>query len=247
MPMRLGASLALGGYDRKGFTPLDLGADLLAWYRADKGVTLNGSTVSAWADQSGNGLSITQAVAANQPTYEATGLNGLPSIYFDGNDWLSRAHLTQLDGATGMVLAMSVQPYSRATAWAAAGMRNSSDGFILDNISATPGTGWRFSQPGGGGFGQAASYTDTTTTPAVISGRFASSTNEVWKNNVRVASTATTGSTVVANTQAFVFGARAANFFPSTIRVRELVIAKTALTATQLSSLQVYLAQRAGI
>lgn len=68
-------------------TPLTiLGAELLAWYRADLGITLNGSTVSAWADQSGNGHHLTQGTATNQPLFEAAGLGGQPSVYFDGVD-----------------------------------------------------------------------------------------------------------------------------------------------------------------
>jgi hypothetical protein len=46
--------------------------NLTAWYRADLGITLNGSNVSAWADQSGTGDSnknATQGTGANQPPY----------------------------------------------------------------------------------------------------------------------------------------------------------------------------------
>ena len=53
----------------------------LAWFRSDLGVTLNGSTVSAWADQTGNGKHVTQATAGNQPTYSlAGGRGGRPKI-----------------------------------------------------------------------------------------------------------------------------------------------------------------------
>lgn len=62
------------------------------WYKADQGVTLNGSTVSAWLDQSGNGYDVIQATATNQPTYSANYLNGKPVLTFDGsNDYLRMA------------------------------------------------------------------------------------------------------------------------------------------------------------
>jgi hypothetical protein len=63
------------------FTPASL-PGLVAWYRSDLGITLNGSTVSAWADQSGNGHHLTQGTGAQQPTYQASdaGWNGRPSL-----------------------------------------------------------------------------------------------------------------------------------------------------------------------
>lgn len=48
-------------------------------------ITLNGSTVSQWNDKSGNGNNATQSTAANQPTYQATGLNSRPTLSFDGS------------------------------------------------------------------------------------------------------------------------------------------------------------------
>lgn len=70
-------------------TPLTiLGADVFQWVRADLGVTLNGATVSAWADQSGNARDWTQGAAASQPTFVASDarFSGKPSIEFDGTD-----------------------------------------------------------------------------------------------------------------------------------------------------------------
>lgn len=67
-----------------------MGAATHAWWRSDV-VTLSGSAVTAWPDQSGNGRDLTQGTAANQPTYNATaGPNSTPSITFDGtNDVLA--------------------------------------------------------------------------------------------------------------------------------------------------------------
>lgn len=77
-------------------TPLTIMTiDLLAWWRADIGLTLNGSTVSAWADQSGNGFHLTQATATAQPTLSLTGgPNSRPSLIFDGTtDYLANTIL----------------------------------------------------------------------------------------------------------------------------------------------------------
>ena len=59
---------------------------LTVWLKADAGVTLNGSTVSAWNDQSGAGRNATQGTTAKQPLYVASADNGKPSVLFDGTD-----------------------------------------------------------------------------------------------------------------------------------------------------------------
>jgi hypothetical protein len=58
----------------------------LLYVQSDLGVTLNGSTVSAWADQSGNGNNFSQGTASKQPTFTTNVLNGRPSVLFDGTD-----------------------------------------------------------------------------------------------------------------------------------------------------------------
>lgn len=91
------------------WTPLAL-SNLAAWYRADRGITLNGSTVSAWADQSGNGRHLSQGTAANQPTFTASGIGGQPSLTFDGtND-----HVACVPASWGSALVQPVTTYSVA-------------------------------------------------------------------------------------------------------------------------------------
>lgn len=87
------------------FTPLAI-SNLQAWYKADAGITLNGSTVSQWADQSGNARHMIQATAANQPTFTASAKNGLPALTFDGtNDYLAlAADYDMLDKSTYFVV-----------------------------------------------------------------------------------------------------------------------------------------------
>ena len=80
---------AFGG--PKLWRPSNIGSSLALWLDAEDAasITLNGSTVSQWADKSGNGRHATQATAANQPAYSATGLNGKPNLSFDGADFMS--------------------------------------------------------------------------------------------------------------------------------------------------------------
>jgi uncharacterized repeat protein (TIGR01451 family) len=51
------------------------------WFKADEGVTTTGTTVTAWADQSGNG---SNATGVGTPVYKTNALNGYPTIEFSG-------------------------------------------------------------------------------------------------------------------------------------------------------------------
>ena len=46
-------------------------------------IVLSGSNVSGWTDKVG-GITVSQAIAANQPTYSTTSLNGYPGIACNG-------------------------------------------------------------------------------------------------------------------------------------------------------------------
>jgi hypothetical protein len=52
----------------------------------------NSGFIVTWYDQSGNGYDVSNATAAQQPTYVASGVNGKPVLRFDGaGDYLERA------------------------------------------------------------------------------------------------------------------------------------------------------------
>lgn len=57
--------------------------NLLAWFKGDTGVTLSGSDVTVWADQSGNGYDLTPTGGDDKPTLATGVLNGLPGLLFD--------------------------------------------------------------------------------------------------------------------------------------------------------------------
>jgi hypothetical protein len=61
-------------------------ANLIAWYKADAGVT--GSPVSTWADQTVPAYNLTQATAGSRPTTGAL-MNFNPTLTFDGAKYLS--------------------------------------------------------------------------------------------------------------------------------------------------------------
>jgi hypothetical protein len=69
----------------RAFQPIDVPGCALWLDAADSStITLNGSTVSSWADKSGNGNIVTQATSANQPTYVTNVVNGNPVLRFNG-------------------------------------------------------------------------------------------------------------------------------------------------------------------
>jgi len=89
--MRLTATRAsvtsVGAVAAELWTPAELSGVQL-WLDADDATTITESSgnVSQWDDKSGNGNHVTQAAASAQPSYLATGLNGLPALSFDGTD-----------------------------------------------------------------------------------------------------------------------------------------------------------------
>jgi hypothetical protein len=72
--------------------PKDI-AGLVAWFRADIGITLNGNNVSLWSDQSGKGNHVTQATGSAQPAFVNNAYNGKPCVRFvaANSQYLSRA------------------------------------------------------------------------------------------------------------------------------------------------------------
>lgn len=84
----MGVRLAPSG---AAWTPAALGTNLALWLDADDAstITLNGSNVSQWSDKSGNNRNATQATAASQPLYSATGFNGKPTVENVSGDTLA--------------------------------------------------------------------------------------------------------------------------------------------------------------
>jgi len=82
------------------FTPASL-SGLSLWLSADTGVTLSGSNVTAWADQSGNGKNMTSDIA---PTFVSNAKNGKPALSFDGNRMTGLGIFTGLDSRTFFVV-----------------------------------------------------------------------------------------------------------------------------------------------
>jgi len=62
------------------WTPAQISTDLWLDASDTSTIILNGNTVSQWNDKSGNGRNVSQSTIANQPIYNSTGFNGLPTL-----------------------------------------------------------------------------------------------------------------------------------------------------------------------
>jgi hypothetical protein len=82
------------------FNPTDL-SNLALWLRSDLGITLNGSNVSAWADQSGNGNNFSANSAGPLYTGSDSSFGGQPSLGGASNaDWLIGPTTENIIGAS---------------------------------------------------------------------------------------------------------------------------------------------------
>ena len=78
--MALGLGLGLQNENKvSAFSLTDL-SGLKLWLKYDTGITLNGGSVSSWADQSGESNNAAQATSGRQPNYSSG------DIIFDGTD-----------------------------------------------------------------------------------------------------------------------------------------------------------------
>jgi len=127
------------------WTPADLGASMALWLdAADAGtITLNitllrGSTVSQWDDKSGNGNHVSNATAATQPPYLATGWNGKPTLSFtqSGLEFLFKDGVSNFNSNEDFTIASAFEFFQNDNAWdMIAGWRSS------PNSSASPNGG----------------------------------------------------------------------------------------------------------
>ena len=101
------------------WTPAQLGSSLTMWLDANDAstLTLNGSTVSQWDDKSGNGFHAVQSTASYQPTYNPTGFNSKPSLFFDATNDLMACNATNSSSQADLFFGAAFQYLSDSTNW----------------------------------------------------------------------------------------------------------------------------------
>jgi len=231
--------------------------NLRGWYKADTGITLDGSNVTAWADQSGNSNNLSAApfpgsFTNNPPNYNATGnpASG-PSIEF-AVDFM-RATSFSLGAASG---SLSVIVIGKTATWVAdtwlAGYFESAsasaNNVSLTNAASANSNKWR----GIGGTSNSPASVSTTnaTTNAVRIIRRNSSSQQIIGNGTTETTTANTKA--LTNTGGvFVVGARPAAIgtpaLASTMNVYEIIIMRSYITDEEIANLQTYAQNKWGI
>lgn len=221
---------------------LIMGASTVAWWRSDLGITLNGSTVSAWADQSGNGHHLTQGTAANQPTYNVSGgPGGKPSLLFDGST--ERLVNTTIDRPAPNVTPTLVWAVLRQVTWNINvrfwGFGTANLGMVVLGQSGSPTIGMANPTAANlhGGM--------TVNVYKRLKAYFSGSTSDYLKAG---SASATTGASAGTNDNAakFVLAARGDELNLSNIEVCEMLIASADTSVDQETSLSAYLASRYG-
>lgn len=126
----------IGGIDFGGgsgnlWTP-SLLPNLALWLDATDAATiiLNGSNVAQWNDKSGTGRNVAQAIAAQQPAYNTTAINGRAGLVFDGiNDIIDNQSAALLRNVSGSTLI--------AVSRRAANLANQATAFFVDGVGGT--------------------------------------------------------------------------------------------------------------
>lgn len=237
------------------WTPRRLGSSLALWLRADMGITLNGSTVSAWADQSGNGRHATQGSAASQPTYQASsaGFAGQPSLAFSRAgtaDYLSST-AALLTGDASHALFLVVRPTSLATSifgFGAIGTTNSGmSTSAIGHYDPTGSVKWWYG--GANNLGPVSTNVGTIAqaTSYVVGKVYDTANNATvgYVNGTLDASLVAGGS--YALSAGYVVGQYAAGLGTGNAEIAEMIILTSVPTAAERSALTRYLGARYGI
>lgn len=98
------------------FSPLSI-PNLAAWYKSDAGVTLSGSEVIGWADQSGNARDLSAMYnTPSRPTVISSIINGYPVLQSNGYAGLTTALVFPNHETTGLtVFLVGLQKASETT------------------------------------------------------------------------------------------------------------------------------------
>lgn len=226
------------------FQPSNL-SGLVLWLDADYGISLNVSTVSAWADQSPTGANLVQATPAKQPNFVANAINGHAAIQAPSNGafFLQDAAVTFLNGLSGYTSFVVFKAISTAAANQVAVFT----GATQDDLDIASSALQRY--VGAGQHGDFA-FTDTTTahiSEALYDGTQVGNANRLKSYLDGTQQTLSFTSTIPATTPSGAGYAVGHSAFAFTGLEASVIVFNRALTASEHSKVGKYLGQRYGV
>jgi hypothetical protein len=195
------------------FALSDLGASLLANWKADSLALANGAAVTSWADSSGNARTLTQATAGNQPVFNTAQQNGLGAVTFDGTtDFMATAAFASPTSGAAVFAVMrlvdadayrTLLNHAGAATWVAPFSR-----VLLRATDQVPGRLWQFivEDASVGANGRNSLTAALTATWTLIEASYDQVNLEIVKNGTADGSTARTG-VLTSSTQPVFVGA----------------------------------------
>lgn len=216
------------------------------WVKAQSGISLVGSDVSVWADQSGNGNNAIQNTNTYRPSFNSSAINYNPSVYFDGtNEHLNINNLIASGGTQVHIFAVGTNETGgdswhsmvfgqSSTSWTGGGYGitalngNSSFGFWVNNYSAyNVYTSW-IDQPFG-----------------IIEGMYNGSVVEFFKNSTTFGTSAYTGS--IGNNGSTHLGGGHSTYYNHKGFISEVAIYSSALSTIDRNKINSYFGIKYGI
>lgn len=228
------------------FTPASI-SGLVAWYKADVGVTTSSGNVSAWADQGGNGYNLSGTpVGGQSPTVTAGGLNGLDILNWPNstNGNLSTGAAAVTLGGTGsqasvfVVMRYTGNNNSRVVSYSVGGSDTAANAFISQFVSAS-------TTINGFSNGVKGALTTTNNTWAQVGSIFDGTNNTLYLNNV--AGTPVSSTNSFSATGGLNVGGTPSGGNQYIGDIAEIVIYNVALTGTDRSNLAAYFFARWGV
>jgi hypothetical protein len=219
------------------FTPMDL-PGLFMWVRADQGISLSGSLVTGWADQSGTGNSPVGA-ASHQPTYVASSplYNNQPAIFFV-NASSTHMNIASVAGCTGQPMTSIIVGNSTNSA---------TEGTFQNGTSVTCSAGF-FDDASGNIYMSAGTQVDTLVSglnPCIMALIANGANCKGYVNNSQTPVSSWNGGTGSFNGQGMQIGT--GGVAPLDGYIAEMICCNGALTPQQMHLVFAYLANRYGI
>jgi hypothetical protein len=216
-------------------------------------MTFNGSTVSQVNDLSGNGFHATQATANNQPTYQATGFNSKPTLYFDTTDSVTSSAtiadyiLTPTTNPTFYVFMAAYSPLAADSGQIALGSDAQANGRVLfgSNFGGSAGN-LLFDTVNASGGRLSQVVTQPTASPHIVCVFRAGASMGFRVDGVSVASKSNASGNF-ASTSAKLQIAKCDAVSASSMYMSECVVYASALSASQITTIERGLGKKWGV